>query len=520
MRADLQPPFADHVLRLLWRRPPGDLPERTRRRVVVYLIPFLFFLYILAYLDRTNVAVASLGMERSPSEGGMGFNPKVIGFGAGLFFWGYWILEVPSTLSVLRWGARYVFVRILVLWGLCCTLIGFIGLPWMNQLFAWLPPVDQIPLLGSILPSIPGDVALSQFYFLRFMLGFFEGGFFPVVIFYLSLWFRQRDRARAIATFMAAIPVSSMLGSPLSGLMLQFQWLGLPGWRWVFILQGIAPILAGFVTLFFLPDRPEKADWLPPDEKNWLVGELAGEQLGHKIHGHFGWLGQAGIVLLLTGYYFCLNLTSYGLSMFMPTIIKAQSGLSDRWSAVVAGLPYAAGLVGMLVNGWWSDRRQSRIAHVAAPMVCYSIGLLLASWFHGAGWVAVLIMIFGVGTFMYAHLPAFWPIPTMLMGAAGAASAIGFINMTGNLGGFVGPALVGGVVNQGPEGFSRALFMLAPFPLIAVAIILFVGYLRRDRLRAGRTLGTAPLSGQGHDERITERSQGIESRAPDDGITR
>src|SRR5262249_53068150 len=141
--------------------------------------------------------------------------------------------------------------------------------------------------LHALIPSIPGDRALSQFYFLRFMLGFFEGGFFPVVIFYLGLWFRPGDRARAIATFMAAIPVSSMLGSPLSGLMLKLEWLDLPGWRWVFILQGAAPILAGFVTLFFLPDRPEKADWLPPDEKGWLVGELAREQMGHRSGGHF-----------------------------------------------------------------------------------------------------------------------------------------------------------------------------------------------------------------------------------------
>jgi sugar phosphate permease len=517
----VQPTFAERAMRLIWRRRTTDLPERTRRRVVVYLIPFLFCLYILAYLDRTNIAVASLGMQKLTAEqlsaavadlltagaghpgttpwtllvqaarigdnrgDGLGFNPKVVGFGAGLFFWGYWILEVPSTLSVLRWGARYVFVRILVLWGLCCTFIGFIGLPWMNRLFGWLPPVDQIPWLGSILPSIPGDVALSQFYFLRFMLGFFEGGFFPVVILYLSLWFRPRDRARAIATFMSAIPVSSMLGSPLSGLMLQLDWLDLPGWRWVFILQGIAPILAGFVTLFFLPDRPEKADWLLPDEKSWLVGELAREQHGHKAHGHFTWLGQAGIVLLLTGYYFCINLTSYGLTMFMPAIIKAQAGLSDQWSAILAGAPYATGLVGMLVNGWWSDRRQSRIMHTAVPLTCLSLGLFLAGWCNSLGWVAVLIMIFGVGSFLYAHLPAFWPIPTIFMGATAAASAIGFINMIGNLGGSVGPTLFGEAADK--REYARGLFTLAPFPLVAVAIILLVGYLRRDRLRASRT---------------------------------
>jgi sugar phosphate permease len=477
----------DRLMKLTWRSPASDVPERTRRRVILYLIPYLFFLYILAYLDRVNVSVAALGMERTPDEGGLGFTPRIMGFGAGIFFWGYWILEVPSTLSVLRWGARYVFVRILILWGLSCLLIGFIGQPWMNTMLGWLPAVNQLPLPGwliNYLPHLPDDPLVTQFYFLRFLLGLFEGGFFPSVILYLSLWFRPRDRGRAIATFMSAIPVSSMFGSPISGLMLNIGWLGLEGWRWVFILQGAVPIAAGFLTLFFLPDRPEKAHWLPQDEKDWLVGELASEQTAKKVHGHFGWLGASWMVLLLTVYYFCMNVTSYGLSMFMPTIIKSQSGLSDTWAAVVAGLPYLAGLIGMLVNGWHSDRTRERIGHVAVPLVCLSTGLFLAGWFNHLGWVAVLIMIFGVGTFMYAHLPAFWPIPTIFMGAVAAAGAIGFINMIGNLGGFVGPTLFGDAAQK--KEFARGLFTLAPFPLVSVAIILFVGYLRRDRLAAAR----------------------------------
>jgi sugar phosphate permease len=299
------------------------------------------------------------------------------------------------------------------------------------------------------------------------------------------LWFRPRDRGRAIATFTAAIPVSSMIGSPLSGALLRLDWLGLPGWRWVLILQGAVPILAGFVTLFFLPNRPADATWLKADEKDWLVRELAGEQEARKAHGHLGWLGQGWVVLLLTVYYFCMNVTSYGLSMFMPTIIKAQSGVSDTWAAVLAGLPYAAGLAGMLVNGWHSDRSQERIGHVVVPLVCLSLGLFLAGWFHNAGPVAVLIMIFGVGTFMYAQLPAFWPIPTIFMGSAAAASAIGFINMMGNLGGFVGPTLFSEAARN--EQYAQGLHRLAPFPLVSVAIILFIGYLRRDRLRASRT---------------------------------
>jgi MFS family permease len=496
----------------------SDLTERARWRVTLYLIPYLFFLYILAYLDRVNVSVAQLSMVLPPEEGGVGFTSAICGAGFGLFFWGYWILEIPSTQAVLTHGARWVFVRILVLWGMACVLIGFIGLGWFNQLFSWLPGVGSwpgagTPLFDFILPHTrdvpegvdpstvmqPDDQVVAQFYLLRFMLGFFEGGFFPSVIFYLSLWFRPRDRARAIATFMSAIPVASMVGSPLSGLMLHINWMGLPGWRWVFILQGVAPILAGFATLFFLPDRPEVAPWLPQDEKGWLVGELAKDQAGKTGHGH-GWGSQWLIVLLLTAYYFCMNVASYGLSSFMPKIIKSQAGLDDTWASVVAGLPYLASLVGMLINGWHSDKTRERVGHVAAPLVCLSVGLFLAAWFHDQGWIAVLIMVLGVGTFMYAHLPAFWPLPTIFMGAAGAAAAIGFINMIGNLGGSVGPTVLGSYVEQ--KKFAEGLFVLSIFPLLSVALILLVGYLRSDRLKAD--------SVQGQDERERFLAQGQE----------
>src|SRR3954469_3389071 len=161
--------LAERMTQLIWRRPADTLPEQTRRRVVVYLIPYLFFLYILAYLDRVNVSVAGLGMRKSAEEGGLGLTPKVLGFGAGIFFWGYWILEIPSTVSVLKWGARWVFVRILVLWGLACTLIAAIGTPLADTLLGWLPAFND-------------DPAVTQFYVLRFLLGFFEGGFFPSVI--------------------------------------------------------------------------------------------------------------------------------------------------------------------------------------------------------------------------------------------------------------------------------------------------------------------------------------------------
>jgi ACS family tartrate transporter-like MFS transporter len=502
--------LGDRLLAFFWRKPATTLAERTRRRVSLHLVPFLFFLYILAYLDRVNVSVAELAMEEGPEVGGLGFSREVVGFGAGLFFLGYWILEIPSTVSVVRWGARWVFVRILVLWGICAALVGTIGTPFGSSLFSWLPHVSEQgrfleavdgffgrPVLASVanyvneLPHSPKN----QFYFFRFMLGFFEGGFFPSVIVYLSLWFRAADRAKAIAGFMSAIPLSSMLGLPFSGLLLKVNWFGLPGWRWVFILEGVAPILAGFATVFLLPDRPAKAKWLPAEERAWLETELDREHKGKQGHGHWAWVHHLGMVLLLTLTYFCLNLSSYGLSMFMPAIIKSQTGSSNVTASLLASLPYLMGFIAILINGWHSDRSGERIWHVAIPLSLSSAGILLAALTDRTGLLPVFLMIFWVGTFMYAHLPAFWPIPSMFLGATAAASAIGFINMIGNLGGFVGPNLVGKAA-EGQASFAGALMRLAPWPLASALIILAVGYFRRQHpIKAEETpLPEAPVT--------------------------
>jgi len=349
-------------------------------------------------------------------------------------------------------------------------LIGTIGTPLGNDLFGWLPVVKDNPYT-------------FQFYSLRFLLGFFEGGFYPSVILYISLWFRPQDRAKALAAFMAAGPLALTIGPPLSGLLLHVDWFGLDGWRWIFIVQGVVPVLAGVATLFFFPNRPQDAKWLSPEERDWLVQSLAQEAEARKKHGFADWRCQAGIVLLLTAYYFCTNTTGYGLSSFMPAIIKSQTGLSELWCAVLAGLVYLAALGGLLFNGWHSDRSGERIWHTVVPLTCLSVGVLLTALTDGMGWLPVLILLFCVGPFVQAQLPAFWPIPSMFLGSAAAASAIGFINMMGNLGGSLGPTMVGEAA-EGQTTFALALYRLAPFPLIAVAIILFVGWLRRHTFAA------------------------------------
>jgi ACS family tartrate transporter-like MFS transporter len=498
----------ERLLRRFWPRPADSLAERTRRRVTLHLIPYLFFLYILAYLDRVNVSVAQFGMEQLPADGGVGFDRAIFGFGAGLFFWGYWFLEIPSTVSIVRWGARWVFVRILILWGICAALVGAIGTPFAATLFSWLPHISEhtamlqgfdrgLNLLVGWLFALCGhgplqvgsglarfvnglhDSAAYQFYFFRFMLGFFEGGFFPSVIFYLSYWFRYRDRAKAIAGFMAAIPLSSMLGVPVSGLILGVDWFGISGWRWILILEGIAPFLAGFATIFFLPDRPQQAKWLPAEERDWLLTELDREHKAKQTHGHGVWLNHFGMVLMLTCVYFGLNFSSYGLSMFMPEIIKTQAGsISSRTASLLASLPYAMGFLGMVINGRHSDRTGERIWHVAVPLFLLSFSIWLAAALDGVGTLPVYVMIFLVGICLYAHLPAFWPIPTLYLGSTAAASAIGFINMIGNLGGYFGPKVVGDKA-VGQTSFASALRIIAIGPLLSAVIILILGYTRR-----------------------------------------
>lgn len=411
-------------------------------------------------------------------------------------------------MSIVRWGARWVFVRILILWGLCAALVGTIGTPFANHLFAWLPHIAEhsgfvqtidnginagfgwlatayggsgsLAVASNVAHFVNGlqDTPAYQFYFFRFMLGFFEGGFFPCVIFYLSYWFRDRDRAKAIASFMAAIPLSSMMGVPVSGLLLGVNWFDLPGWRWILILEGIAPILAGFATIFFLPDRPSQAKWLPAEERDWLQSELDREHKAKQGHGHWAWVHHLGMVLLLTCVYFGLNFTSYALSMFMPQIIREQAGMkSDQAASFLAALPYAMGFLGMLINGRHSDYTGERIWHVAVPLALWSCAIYLATLLDGG--LAVLVMILGVGPFMYAHLPAFWPIPTMFLGAAAAASAIGFINMIGNMGGYFGPQRLGEVAQK--YGFQVAMQYVAIGPLCSAVIILILGYVRRKR---------------------------------------
>jgi ACS family tartrate transporter-like MFS transporter len=394
-----------------------DIAERTRRRVTRRLMPFLVLVYLTAYIDRANVGIAKLQMQSS-----LHLTDAVIGFGAGIFFAGYFLLELPGTLLVERWSARKWLARIMVTWGLVATLTGFAGM---------------LPARGMSLTH--------QFYWLRFLLGAAEAGFFPGVVVYLSHWYRLEDRARAKAWFMIAQPLSVVIGLPLSRWILEnVHWLGLSGWRWVFILEGLPPVCLGFVTLFYLTDRVHQARWLPEDEREWLASELAAEDRERTAQGRVDISAAFAHpqTLLLALSFFLIVTGNQAILFFLPSITDAMKSMSIAARTLVTVLPYVFSIFGILLNGYWASRTGERRWHTAAPMMLSgaSLSLAILSGDHLALVIACFCM---VGFTFQAYLPVFWSLPSSFLGKSASAAAVGVINSVGNLGGFVGPFLFG-----------------------------------------------------------------------------
>ncbi len=407
----------------------ADLAFRTRRRIAVRILPFVFTLYIIAYLDRANVAFVKL-----PMSSDLGFSEAVFGFGAGIFFLGYFLLEIPGALIVERWSARRWIARILVSWGFMTILVGLVR-------------------------------SSGQFYLARFLLGAAEASFFPGIIVYLTHWFRAPDRARAMAGFVMAAPLSLALGAPISGLILGIDWLGLPGWRWVFILEGIPAVVFGVVTLFYLTDHPEQASWLDPDQKTWIRSELATEVRRREPETSV-WvaLRNRSVITLAVAHLFA-NIGGYGFVLWLPTFLKKASGFSPALSAVCSALPFTLALLSVWLVGSSSDRTGERRFHAAVPFLSASLCLFLSSLSNQPFLLAFLWLTL-TGASAYAWVPAFWVMPTLIAKGSGGAAAIGLINSIGNLGGFVGPAVVGYLLstqhsNAGAMGFLSACYVVA-----------------------------------------------------------
>jgi len=411
-----------------------DIGPRARRRVAVRLLPFVFMMYVICYVDRANLSFANLRMSAD-----LGFSDRMYGLGSGIFFLGYVLLEIPGAIIVERWSARKWMARIMVSWGIVTILTGFIH-------------------------------SAREFYLARFFLGAAEASFFPGILVYLTHWFRSADRAKAIGFFYAAVPAASVLGSLLSSWLLGIHWSGIAGWRWIFIVEGIPAVLLGIVTIFYLTDWPEQARWLSKDERAWISSEIGAEvQAKKKIRTYTIWqaVRDRRVVLLMVPY--LLALTGAQASVFwIPTFIRRLSGLPGPTVALWVAVPGLVGIASMLLNGWHSDKTGERRWHTAVPLAVGGVAYLLLSGAHGFP-MAMALLIVGGGC-MFGYYPVFWSIPTLFLSESAAAACFGLINSVGHTGGFIGPSVVG-YLNDRTGSMTGAFLFIGTCYALASCIV-------------------------------------------------
>ena len=421
---------------------------RTIAKVSKRLVPFLIICYFVAYLDRVNVGFAALTMNQD-----LGLSQTAFGFGAGIFFIAYFIFEVPSNLLLERFGARKWIARIMLSWGI------------LSGAMALIPAISRATGLGNE----------HSFYLLRVLLGVAEAGFFPGIIFYLTLWFPAQYRGRIVGYFMAAIPLSTVIGAPISGVLLYLHGgFGLAGWQWLFVIEAVPAIILAGVVFFYLTDRPADAAWLEPDERSWLAERLAIEQRQREaVHSYT--VAQSLVnprVIGLSLVYFGAVATNYGLSFFLPQIVKTF-GLNTFLTTLVSATPYVVGLIGMV---WWgrrSDRVAERRFHAAFPLLVAAAGIAVSTALDDPTLKMLSLCVAGFGIF--ACLPVFWTLPTAFLSGASDAAGIAVVNSVGNLAGFAGPFAMGWIKDH-TGSYAGGLLLLAALGILAMGIVLLIGH--------------------------------------------
>ncbi len=424
------------------------LEIRTLAKVSRRLVPFLVICYFVAYLDRVNVGFAALTMNQD-----LGLSQTAFGFGAGIFFIAYFIFEVPSNLVLERVGARKWIARIMLSWGI------------LSGLMAFIPSIGRATGLGNE----------YSFYLVRVLLGAAEAGFFPGIIFYLTLWFPTEYRARIVGYFMAAIPLSTVIGAPISGALLYLHGgLGLAGWQWLFVIEAVPALILAVVVFFYLTDRPADAAWLATDERAWLADRLALEQRRREAVRNYS-VAEVLVnprVIGLSLVYFGAVATNYGLSFFLPQIVKAF-GLNVFLTTVVSATPYVVGVIGMV---WWgrrSDRVIERRFHTAIPLFIAAAGIAASTALDDPTLKMISLCVAGFGIF--ANLPVFWTLPTAFLSGAAAAAGIAVINSIGNLAGFAGPFAMGWIKDH-TGSYAGGLLLLGALGVIATGIVLMLDH--------------------------------------------
>ena len=418
-------------------QPSTPFEEATYLKVTWRLIPLLLLCYIVAYLDRVNVGFAKLQMA-----GELGFSDAVYGLGAGMFFIGYFFFEVPSNIILHRVGARVWIARIMVTWGIVSGGMMFIQTE-------------------------------TQFYVMRFLLGLAEAGFFPGIILYLTYWYPSHRRARIVSMFMTGIPLAGVIGGPLSGWIMKSwdQVNGLHGWQWMFLLEAIPSVLIGVVVYFYLDDRITSAKWLKDEERDLLQKRIEEEE-SDKEHVPMMQVFRSGRMWTMSAIYFTMAMSLYGVSFWLPTIIKGM-GVTDNFEiGMLSSLPWIASVFSMLLFARSADKMRERRWHVIIPMLMGSTGLILSvllSSNHYLSFAALILACMGI----VSAIPLFWSLPTAFLVGAGAAAGIAAINSIANLAGFLAPYLVGWL-KQLTSSTDSGMYMLAAALVIGAAITLMV----------------------------------------------